>query len=418
MNFDQLLSKRISRMHANILREILKNASIPGVISLAGGVPSPESFPMDIIAALTARVLDTYGPSALQYGPTEGFPPLRESIVPFLRAKGIITTAGQVLVTSGSQGALDAIGKILLSEGDKVALESPTYLGAISAFNPYEPIYLKIDTDEDGPTPEGLEYLFSRHKIKFIYLVPTFQNPTGMTMPLSRRKEIAEFLVRENALLIEDDPYSDLRYVGTPVPSIQTLAPDHVIYLGTFSKILSPGLRVGYCIVPETLKKWMVIAKQGIDLHTSSLSQAIAFEYLNGGYANNHLPVILRYYRTRLLAMLDGLQSSFHGDFSWSKPEGGMFVWVEGPKNFDATRFYDKALKQGVAFVPGQYFHIGFDEGKATMRLNFTMHDAPEIKKALSVLGEMIHIECGVGVNHSRVVSRHADFSAYSLCSY
>ncbi|MBU0993066.1 MAG: PLP-dependent aminotransferase family protein [Proteobacteria bacterium] len=405
MNYDQLLSKRVSRMDVNILREILKSASRPGIISLAGGIPAPESFPTDIIAALTTTVLKTYGASALQYGPTEGFYPLREAVSHFIRKKGIMARPDDVQITSGSQGALDAIGKILISKGDKVAIESPTYLGALHAFNPYEPEYVRIEADEDGPIPEKLERLLESHKIKFIYLVPTFQNPTGNTISLKRRKEIADVICRQNALLVEDDPYSDLRYQGEDIIPIQTLATDHVIYLGTFSKILAPGLRVGYCLAPKAIKKWMIIAKQGIDLHTGSLSQAIASFYLTEGYIDDHLPLILNFYKPRLAAMLEGLEAYFPSGFSWSRPEGGMFVWVKGPEGLDMGRIHDEAFKENIAFVPGRYFHIGHREGLETMRLNFTMHDEKTIRNALHLLADILERNVSAGFHDQRVTS-------------
>ena len=385
-----LFAQRTKRMKENVLREILKAAASADAVSLAGGIPAPESFPVDIIAGLTEIVLKKYGTAALQYGPSEGFPPLRQAIAQFLATKGLAVSPRDILVTSGSQGALDAVGKILINKGDKVAVESPTYLGALHAFNPYEPEYLSLETDEEGPTPDSMVRLITRHHVKFIYLVPTFQNPTGRSISLGRRQEIAAIIRRYNILLLEDDPYSDLRYKGETIPSMRQFAPDYVIYLGTLSKILAPGLRVGYCIVPERVKKWMIIAKQGIDLHTSSLSQAICAEYLQGGFYEAHLPRILEIYGPRLDSMLGALNDYFPTAFSWSTPQGGMFVWAQGPPGTDMEQVGMEAVKENIYIVPGKYFHISPDKGRESMRLNFTMQNEQNIRHAIHVLSKIV----------------------------
>ena len=258
MDYTPLLAGRTQRMGASAIREILKVVSQPGMTSLAGGIPAPASFPMEIIGKLSSAVLETYASSAFQYDHTEGFPPLREALVGHLAAKGVNATAEQVLVTSGSQGALDAIGKLLISKGDRVAVEAPTYLGALQAFNPYEPDYLRLATDGDGVIPESLDEVLRAQRVKFVYLVPTFQNPTGRTLPLERRRRIAEILRRHDALLFEDDPYSDLRYRGEAPPTIQSMAPEHVVYAGTLSKTFAPGLRIGFLVAPEAIRRWLV----------------------------------------------------------------------------------------------------------------------------------------------------------------
>ncbi|MFZ5573198.1 MAG: PLP-dependent aminotransferase family protein [Thermodesulfobacteriota bacterium] len=390
MRTEQLLARRTRNMNVNFLREILKTASQPGMMSLAGGVPAPESFPLEMIIELSASVLRKYGAGALQYGPSEGFGPLREALSRHLEQNSIPAAPDDILISSGSQGALDAVAKILVSRGDRVAIESPTYLGALHAFNPYEPEYVRLEADEHGPTPEGLRRILKQGKIKFIYLVPTFQNPTGKTIPLHRRQEIAEVIKTGNALLIEDDPYSALRYEGDPIPAIRTMAPDQVIYLGTLSKVLAPGLRVGFCLAPNWVKRWLVIAKQGIDLHTGSLSQALAAEYLSGGHLERHLPKIIALYAPRRQAMLESLEACFPKNYSWSRPDGGMFVWVMGPKEMDMEPVYAEALKRGVAFVPGRFFHIDGGEGRETMRLNFTMFGEREIRRAVKTIADIL----------------------------
>jgi 2-aminoadipate transaminase len=281
-------------MQANAIREILKVVSNPGIISLAGGIPSPDSFPMDIIQELTDKVLKKHKSCAFQYDVTEGFLPLRKQISSLLEERGIKALPDAVNITSGSQGVLDAIAKLTISKGDKIALEAPTYLGALSAFNPYEPSYIRMDMDDEGLVPDSLERTLQTHDIKFIYLVPTFQNPTGRTLTLERRRKIADIIQRHNVLLVEDDPYSALRYKGDPVPAIKTLAPDHVVYISTLSKVFAPGLRIGFYAAPKFLREWLVLVKQGVDLHTSTFNQALAAEYLEGGYLSTHLPRIIR----------------------------------------------------------------------------------------------------------------------------
>lgn len=390
MNFEKLLAARLEKMGASAIREILKVVSQPGMISLAGGIPSPESFPMEIMDKLTSAVLAKYSSNALQYDPTEGFTPLREVLVDYLKGKGIKSTANNILIATGSQGVLDSTGKVLISKGDRVAVEAPTYLGALQAFNSYEPEYVRMDTDDDGLIPQSLEKVLKLGGIKFIYLVPTFQNPTGRTINLERRKEIAAIIKKYSALLLEDDPYSALRYRGEIIPPIKTLAPDNVVYVGTLSKVFAPGLRIGFCVAPELIKKWLVIVKQGVDLHTSTFNQALAAEYLSGGYLERHLPKIIELYRPKQEAMLSALEKYFPEGFTWSRPEGGMFIWAKGPEGFDMEKAYWKSVEKKVAFVPGKFFFTTRGEGIETMRLNFTMIDEKTIEKAVKILSEVI----------------------------
>ena len=390
MDYQTFLADRTRLMQTNAIREILKVVSKPGVISLAGGIPSPQSFPMDLFELLVDKVLTKYKSGAFQYDLTEGFLPLREQVSALLSTRGIDASADGVNITSGSQGTLDALGKLLISKGDKVAMESPTYLGAISAFNPYEPEYISMQTDDQGLIPQSLDQTLETHKIKLIYLVPTFQNPTGRTLPLERRQQIAQIIQKHNALLVEDDPYSSLRYQGTQVPAIKTMAPEHVIYVSTLSKVFAPGLRIGFYAAPEFLRQWLVMVKQGVDLHTSTFNQALAAEYLEGGYLDTHLPKIIDLYRPRQKAMLDALEKQMPKDFICTPSDGGMFLWVTGPKGFDEMTLYDKAIENGVAFVPGRFFYTDPSQGKGTMRLNYTMTDEAVIETAIEKLSRAV----------------------------
>ena len=381
---------RTAKMQLNAIREILKVVNRPGMVSLAGGIPAPESFPLALMQELTTTVLQKYGATALQYDATEGFPPLREALIAHLALKRVSATAEEILIFSGSQGVLDGLGKILITPGDAVAVEAPTYVGALSAFNPYEPTYVQIATDDQGIIPTALEVVLRRQSIKFIYLVPTFQNPTGRTLSLDRRQAVARLIQQYGVLLVEDDPYSDLRYSGEALPPIKTFAPDHVVYVSTLSKTFAPGLRLGFCVAPPEIHRWLVIAKQGVDLHTSTFNQALAAEYLTGGYLQQQLPKILAIYQPRQQAMLAALDRYMPASFQWSQPEGGMFLWLEGPEGLDTEEVYWRAIERQTAFVPGKFFYAEPGVGNATMRLNYTMSNEETIDWAVRTLAAVI----------------------------
>ena len=394
MNTHYLISHRTLNLGSNIIREILKVVSQPGMISLAGGIPAPESFPMHIMADLTEAVMRKYSHRAFQYNPTEGFPPLRDVLSEYLSVKrGISAKPEDVLIASGSQGVLDAIGKVLINPGDKVAVEAPTYLGAIQAFTPYEPEYVSLETDDEGLIPDSLEHALQTQHIKFIYLVPTFQNPTGNTIPMNRRRKIADIIQKYRTLLVEDDPYSLLRYEGKDLPPIKILAPEQTIYISTLSKVFAPGLRIGFFVAPQWIQKWFILVKQGIDLHTSTFNQALAAEYLSSHYLNAHLPRIIEMYRPKQQTMLNALKKYFPDDFKWSRPQGGMFLWAEGPKGMDMEQIFWRTVKRNVAFVPGKYFYTSKNTGRETMRLNFTMAEETAIDRSIKTISEVIKEE-------------------------
>lgn len=387
---DPRLASRAHGMQSNAIREILKVVSRPGMVSLAGGIPAAESFPIDKLGHIFETVMEKYGAKALQYDATEGFMPLRDAVAQGVKPRGINVNADDVLIYSGSQSAIDICGKMLISPEDFVACEEPTYLGALSAFAPYEPQYVRLESDHQGLIPESLDAVLSQYDIKLVYLTPTFQNPTGRTLGLERRQQIGEILKRHDALLYEDDPYSLLRYRGEALPTIWSFAPENVIYASTFSKVFAPGLRTGYAIVPQWLRPWLVVAKQGADLHTSTLNQALAAEYLSGGYLDVQLEKIIDLYKPRQEAMLMAMKTFFPPEFTWIKPDGGMFIWAEGPDGFDAEKAYWDAIEHKVAFVPGAYFFAQAGAGLSTMRLNFTTQDDVAIQKAVEVLASCI----------------------------
>jgi 2-aminoadipate transaminase len=391
-------------MGASAIREILKVAARPDIVSLAGGLPAAEAFPMDIMADLAGSVVEKYGAAAFQYDRTEGFGPLRQALAAHLyESKGLCADEEAVLVSSGSQGVLDALGKVLISPGDRVGVEAPTYLGAIQAFNPYEPKYVSLETDDDGLIPESLEDALAQGPVKLVYLVPTFGNPTGRTLSLARRRRLAQIAEDKELLIVEDDPYGDLRYAGSSLPPIRLFAPERTVYIGTLSKVFAPGLRIGYCLAPESLRRWLVLAKQGVDLHTGTFSQALAADYIAGDYLRRHLPKILDFYRPRLAAMLESLAGGLPRAFRWSKPEGGMFVWLEGPEPLNMDRVCQAALDRGVAAVPGRYFFTDPGRGRNTMRLNFTNADPDELRQAAALLCEVLLQEAsGIGIQANR----------------
>ena len=387
--FQNLLSQRTLKMQSNAIREILVVVSQPGMISLAGGIPAPQSFPLEDLYQINERVLDRYGAAALQYDLTEGFTPFREALVDYLLDKHVQAKAEDILVFNGSQSVLDTLAKVLITPGDIVALESPSYLGAITAFNAYEPRYVNIEADDEGIIPDSLVEVLETQSVKFVYLVPTFQNPTGRTLSAGRRREVAEIVRQFDALVIEDDPYSDLRYRGEPIAPFFTFAPENTVYVSTVSKVFAPGLRLGFCIAPKLIHHWMRIAKQGADLHTNTYAQALATEYIRGGYLDRQLPKIIDLYRPRQEAMLAAMDQFMPKVYRWTKPEGGMFIWIDGPDGVDAEQIYWKAVDQKVAFVPGKYFFIDQDKGLGTMRLNFTMSDESTIYRAIEILARV-----------------------------
>lgn len=390
IDYAKKMANRTKKLSTSAIREILKATQNPEIISLAGGLPAPETFPIKSLSKLCTNAVEKYGTQVLQYGITEGFLPLRQALVPILQSRGFKnSTAQEIFISTGAQNAIDAAAKILLNKNDLVAIESPTYLGSIKTFKSYEAKFIPIPMDENGIIPEEYENILKTHKIKVTYLIPTFQNPTGRTLSLERRKKIAQIVTQYDSLIIEDDPYYELRYSGKPIPPIQTFAPDHVIYIGSLSKVFSPGSRLGYYVAPKPLAQAMTSVRQGVDVHANSLTQAIASEFITTGKMQKQLPKTLKLYSKRLNIMLTALKAHLPKNFAFSKPKGGMFVWVEGPPEFNAQAFYATAIAQKVAVVPGSSFFTD-NSGTNTFRLNFTTVTEANIKKAIKILGELL----------------------------
>ncbi|MFA4646972.1 PLP-dependent aminotransferase family protein [Pyrococcus kukulkanii] len=399
LNFEAYFSEKALRMKASEIRELLKLVETSDVISLAGGLPNPKTFPVDIIDKILDEVIREHADKALQYGTTKGFTPLRLAIAEWLRKRyGIPTSKVDIMVTSGSQQALDLIGRVFINPGDIVVVEAPTYLAALQAFSFYEPDYIQVPLDDEGMRTDLLEEKLRKLKaegkrVKLVYTVPTFQNPAGVTMTEERRKHLLELASEYDFIIVEDDPYGELRYSGKPVPKIKALDTEgRVLYLGTFSKILAPGFRLGWIAGEPHFIRKLEIAKQSVDLCTNAFGQIVAWKYLEGGYLEKHIPKIIEFYKPRRDVMLEALEEHMPEGVKWTKPDGGMFVWVTLPEKIDTKLMLEKAVKRGVAYVPGEAFYAHRDV-KNTMRLNFTYVDEDKIREGIKRLAETIKEE-------------------------
>ncbi len=391
MTTQYTLSRRAQALTSSAIREILKVTERPEVISFAGGLPSPATFPVERMREATEKVLREAPQAALQYGPTEGFTPLREWIAERLSRGGAKIPASRVLITTGSQQGLDLLGKVLIDEGSKVLVETPSYLGALQAFSLFAPQFASLPSDEQGIVTDAIspEQLAGA---RFLYCLPNFQNPTGRRMPLERRKALVELAAKAGVPLVEDDPYGELSYGGEALPSLLSMNPDGVIYMGSFSKVLAPGLRLGYVVAPEEVHAKMVQAKQAADLHTPSFSQRIVHEAVQDGFIDQHIPQIRTLYAAQCQRMLDALQREFPAEVTWNRPEGGMFIWVNLPKGLDSGKLLAKAIERNVAFVPGAPFYA-VDPQTHTLRLSFVTVPGEKIDTGVKILGELLKAE-------------------------
>lgn len=395
------LAQRTKRLKSSIIRELLKLTERPEIISFAGGLPAAEVFPAKEIAAASQRLLETQGPQALQYGATEGYMPLRQLIVDRMRRYGIEVSAANVLITCGSQQALDLIGRLLINPGDRVLVERPSYMGALQAFNAYQPEWLTVPIDDDGVCiPEFEEAL--RSGPKFLYLLPNFHNPGGVTMSGERRRRVVDLANHYGVPILEDDPYGQLRYRGEHLPPLVKIDAemhdcDHgqhaftgnVMYLSTFSKVLAPGLRIGWVVAPEDVVGKLVQIKQGADLHTGTFAQMVAYETAKDGFLDKHVRRIREVYGERLVAMLAAMERHFPREVRWTRPDGGLFLWVTLPAGIDSSVLLEQALERNVAFVPGGPFHADGD-GANTMRLNFSFCSPERAEEGIRRLGNLL----------------------------
>ena len=397
--WDDRFALRTDNIGSSAIRELLKLTSLPDVISFAGGLPAPDLFPIERFKEASEVVLTEMGERALQYGTTEGYQPLREMIAGNASKYGIQISSDNVLITTGSQQALDLLGRIFINRGDRVLVESPTYLGALQAWNAYGVKYVTIPFDEDGMQTDLLESRL-RTGLKFIYVLPNFQNPTGVTLSRERRMQLVEMANAYGVPIVEDDPYGQLRYEGDHLPPVVVLDDEirakevpiysgNVIYTSTFSKILAPGLRLAWVVAPTEVIKKLVQAKQGCDLNTSTFNQYLAYEVANGPWMKTHIQTIRETYKERRDVMLNALGEYMPEGVNWTHPKGGLFLWATTPESLDTQTIFKSAVEQKVAFVPGSSFHP-LGGGQNTMRLNFSCMKPDLIDEGIKRLAEVI----------------------------
>jgi 2-aminoadipate transaminase len=387
--FSSHFSDRMGQLRPSTIREILKVTAQPDIISFAGGLPAPELFPVDAVKSAANLVLGQNGSAALQYGPSEGHMPLREWIADEVQQRGISAKASDVLVTNGSQQVLDLVGKLFLNAGDVVLTENPTYLAAIQAFQTFEARFVPVPTNEHGLIPEALPELIRQHRPKLLYTIPNFQNPTGVTLTAERRQTLARLAAEHKLIIIEDDPYGKLRYSGSVVPPVKHWDESGcVIYASTFSKTIAPGLRLGWVVAPAEVFSRLLILKQASDLHTSSFDQRVAYAYLTQNDQTAQLERVRCAYGERFDVMNAALRAAMPAGYAWTRPEGGMFLWVTGPATLDGTELLSRAIERKVAFVPGRDFFPGVG-GKNHLRLNFSNSTPERIREGVRRLGEL-----------------------------
>lgn len=381
-------------MTGSEIRALFAVLDRPEIISLAGGNTNTDIVAHRVVDCVQA-VLERASATALGYAAASGHPVLRERLIELMALEGIETEPHQVLVTDGAQQALELIAKIFLEPGDLVLTEAPTYVGALGAFDSYQAEMRAVATDDDGLVPDALSETLALvrnegRRAKFLYVVPTFQNPSGITLSADRRTRIIEICRAHNVLIVEDDPYAQVRFEGTPVPPLRALADDGIIYVGTLSKVFSPGMRVGWVLAPETVRERLVLAKEAADLCSSPFTQMVAAEYLGSGHVDEDLELVRKTYRERRDAMLDGLESHFPPGARTRPPEGGLFCWVTLPPPFDTKAMLARALDAGVAYVPGTAFYPRKSDGRRALRLNFSYPSIAAIEEGMRRLGGVV----------------------------
>ena len=383
------LAQRAAKMNPSVIREILKVTEQPGIISLAGGLPAPQTFPVQQFAQAAAAVLERDGAAALQYAASEGYAPLRQAVADLLPWD---VQPDQVLITTGSQQALDLVAKVLIDPGSRVLVETPTYLGALQAFAPMEPQVVAVDSDDDGVRIEDLAAKVGSgaDKARFLYVLPNFQNPTGRTMTEARRQQLVESAAALGLPILEDNPYGELWFDQPPPAPLAARNPEGTLYMGSFSKVLAPGLRLGYLVAPRALYPKLLQAKQAADLHTPSFNQRLVAEVLQGGFLERHVPAIRQLYQRQCQAMLAALEQHLAPlGVTWNRPAGGMFLWLRLPEGMDALALLPRAVARNVAFVPGAAFYAEGGDAR-TLRLSFVTASEAQIHAGIAALAQAI----------------------------
>lgn len=390
IDWNRKYSVRAEGMYGSMTRKLMHVMARPGIISFGGGLPAWDLFPVEQVRAVVDDVLRTDGPSALQYSTSEGYRPLREALVERYRARGFDIDIDQVIIDTGSMQGIDLMGKLFLDPGDAVVVGDPTFLTALQAFSAYRARYLTVPLDDDGMQVEQLPGLLADNDVKFIYVMPTFQNPSGRTLSRARREQLLETAAAYGVPILEDDSYGELRYDGEALPPLKALDRHGiVIYLGSFSKVLSPGLRVGFIAAPGGLLEKLVFAKQAADLHTSVIPQRIVHRFLTDGLLDPHIEMIRSAYKLRRDAMLTALERYLPAEACWSHPRGGIFTWVTLPQDIDAGALFDAAVEAGVVYVPGASYYAN-GGGQNTMRLNFSPYQPDTIEEGVRRLAGVI----------------------------
>jgi 2-aminoadipate transaminase len=384
-----IFSNRINDVPRSFIREILKVAMDPGIISFAGGLPNSDLFPVEHLKTATEKLFSSGSNTVFQYATTEGYDRLRDFISSRYRRKNLDVPIENILITSGSQQGLDLLGKTLINKGDGLVVEEPGYLGAIQAFSIYRPRFLPVPITKDGMDSDGLSHSLHSHSTKLIYTVPNFQNPSGITYPTENRRRLAEIIKKTSTFLVEDDPYGELRFTGEHKPSFLSLIPDNTILLGSFSKTVVPGFRLGWIVAPTPVMEKLITAKQATDLHTSHFTQAIIHRFLMDNDMDKHIKQIIKQYSSQKKAMEKSISEFFPPEVTVTSPEGGMFLWAELPKEIKAMELFYKAVDNGVAFVPGDPFFINRKDSNC-LRLSFVSTNEETIRTGIRRLGTTI----------------------------
>ena len=384
-----LFAERMKSVHKSFIREILKVTEDSSIISFAGGLPNPKSFPVKEIKKAASKVLSENGEEALQYSTTEGYRPLREYIAKRYFKDGLKVDADEILITNGSQQGIDLVSKVFLNKGDKVLVENPTYLAAIQSFGLFEPQFMSVPLLEDGVDIDSLQKILDENKIKMFYSVTNFQNPTGITYSREKRQKLAEILKNEDTVFVEDNPYGEIRFLGEDIPPVNAYLENSILF-GSFSKVVSPGMRLGWIVANEEIMEKIIIAKQASDLHSNYFTQRVVYEYLTHNEIDKHIEKIKEMYRNQRNLMVSMIEKYFPENVEYTKPEGGMFLWVTLPEGLSSMDLFELAINENVAFVPGQAFYVD-GSGNNALRLNFSNSNEEQIEEGIKRLGSAIN---------------------------